>query len=71
MAKLQEPRHPVRRRSPARFVVLALGKLGGVELNYSSDIDLVFLSDGDGKTDGPPRSATGVLRPVGRDTSSC
>lgn len=29
----------------ARFVVLALGKLGGVELNYSSDIDLVFLYD--------------------------
>ncbi|MBI3836334.1 MAG: bifunctional [glutamate--ammonia ligase]-adenylyl-L-tyrosine phosphorylase/[glutamate--ammonia-ligase] adenylyltransferase [Planctomycetia bacterium] len=30
---------------PGRFVVLALGKLGGVELNYSSDIDLVFLYD--------------------------
>ncbi|MCG8451198.1 MAG: hypothetical protein MI725_16645 [Pirellulales bacterium] len=28
---------------PPRFVVLALGKLGGLELNYSSDIDLVFL----------------------------
>lgn len=27
------------------FVVLAFGKLGGEELNYSSDIDLVFLSD--------------------------
>ncbi len=38
---------------PGRFVVLALGKLGGVELNYSSDIDLMFLYDGDGKTDGP------------------
>ncbi len=25
------------------FVVLALGKLGGQELNYSSDIDLVFI----------------------------
>ncbi len=31
---------------PARFAVLALGKLGGIELNYSSDIDLVFLYDG-------------------------
>jgi [glutamine synthetase] adenylyltransferase / [glutamine synthetase]-adenylyl-L-tyrosine phosphorylase len=30
---------------PGRFVVLALGKLGGVELNYSSDIDLIFLYD--------------------------
>ncbi len=27
------------------FAVLAFGKLGGEELNYSSDIDLVFLSD--------------------------
>jgi glutamate-ammonia-ligase adenylyltransferase len=38
---------------PARLAVLALGKLGGEELNYSSDIDLVLISDGDGKTDGP------------------
>ena len=30
---------------PGRFVVLALGKLGGAELNYSSDIDLIFLYD--------------------------
>lgn len=28
-----------------RFVVLAFGKLGGEELNYSSDIDLVFLAE--------------------------
>ncbi len=44
------PRRPDRR--PARLVALALGKLGGTELNYSSDIDLVFISDGDGTTDG-------------------
>ncbi len=30
----------------ARFAVLSLGKLGGNELNYSSDIDLLFLYDG-------------------------
>ncbi len=36
----------------ARFVVLALGKLGGVELNYSSDIDLILLYDVEGQTDG-------------------
>jgi glutamate-ammonia-ligase adenylyltransferase len=36
---------------PARFVVLGLGKLGGVELNYSSDVDLIFLYDEDGRTD--------------------
>ncbi len=43
----------------ARFVVLALGKLGGQELNYSSDIDLIFISDGNGSTDGE-RSITNV-----------
>jgi glutamate-ammonia-ligase adenylyltransferase len=32
-----------RQHTPPRFVVLALGKLGGLELNYSSDIDLLFL----------------------------
>ncbi len=37
---------------PARFVVLAMGKLGGRELNYSSDIDLILLHEGDGRTDG-------------------
>lgn len=30
---------------PSGFVVLAMGKLGGAELNYSSDIDLLFLAD--------------------------
>ena len=35
---------------PARFVVLAMGKLGGEELNYSSDIDLIFLYDQEGQT---------------------
>jgi glutamate-ammonia-ligase adenylyltransferase len=36
----------------ARFVVLGMGKLGGVELNYSSDIDLIFLYQGEGSTEG-------------------
>jgi [glutamine synthetase] adenylyltransferase / [glutamine synthetase]-adenylyl-L-tyrosine phosphorylase len=40
-------------QTPARFVVLALGKLGGEELNYSSDIDLIFLYDVEGMTRGP------------------
>ncbi len=37
----------------SQFVILAMGKLGGQELNYSSDIDLIFLYTGDGKTSGP------------------
>ena len=28
-----------------RFVVLALGKLGGEELNYSSDVDLIYVHE--------------------------
>ena len=33
--------------------VIALGKLGGRELNYSSDIDLMFVYAANGETDGP------------------
>ncbi len=40
---------------PARFVALGMGKLGGVELNYSSDIDLILLYEGSGYTDGARR----------------
>ncbi len=29
--------------APEGFVVIAMGKLGGLELNYSSDIDLLFV----------------------------
>ncbi len=36
----------------ARMTILSLGKLGGQELNYSSDIDLMFLFDRDGQTAG-------------------
>jgi [glutamine synthetase] adenylyltransferase / [glutamine synthetase]-adenylyl-L-tyrosine phosphorylase len=37
----------------AGFSVIALGKLGGRELNYSSDIDLMFVYAGNGETAGP------------------
>ena len=39
----------------ARLTVAALGKLGGEELNVSSDVDLVFLYGADGETAGPRR----------------
>ena len=38
-----------------RWAVLALGKLGGRELNYHSDLDLVFLHEENGTTSGPAR----------------
>ena len=37
---------------PQRLVVFALGKLGGGELNFSSDIDLVYAYPRPGHTDG-------------------
>ena len=40
------------RSATAEFCVLALGKLGSDELNYSSDIDLVFLYSDEGTTAG-------------------
>ena len=35
-----------------RLVVLGLGKLGGRELNFSSDIDLIYAFESNGETDG-------------------
>lgn len=32
---------------PNRFVVLGMGKLGGCELNFSSDVDVIFLYESD------------------------
>ena len=34
------------------LIIVAMGKLGGRELNFSSDIDLVLLYPADGETDG-------------------
>jgi glutamate-ammonia-ligase adenylyltransferase len=36
----------------SEFSVISLGKMGGSELNYSSDIDLLFLYSRDGETSG-------------------
>ena len=33
---------------PSQFCILGMGKLGGYELNFWSDVDLIFLYDGDG-----------------------
>ena len=38
------------RKTPASAVIVALGKLGSRELNYSSDIDILFLYSDDGET---------------------
>ncbi|MCK7595092.1 bifunctional [glutamate--ammonia ligase]-adenylyl-L-tyrosine phosphorylase/[glutamate--ammonia-ligase] adenylyltransferase [Pseudomarimonas salicorniae] len=49
-------RHGATRRrdgQPQGLQVFALGKLGGIELNFSSDIDLVFAFAEGGQSDGP------------------
>ncbi|MCC7225557.1 MAG: bifunctional [glutamate--ammonia ligase]-adenylyl-L-tyrosine phosphorylase/[glutamate--ammonia-ligase] adenylyltransferase [Burkholderiaceae bacterium] len=38
---------------PQEMIVVGMGKLGGGELNVSSDIDLVMLYGDEGETDGP------------------
>lgn len=40
---------------PSTFCIAALGKLGSKELNYSSDIDLLFIYSAEGKTTGGSR----------------
>jgi glutamate-ammonia-ligase adenylyltransferase len=42
---------------PSRFVLLGLGKLGGREMSYHSDLDLILIYEGDGRT-GPPANAS-------------
>ena len=42
---------------PQPLMILAMGKLGGGELNFSSDIDLVLLYPEEGETDGARATA--------------
>ncbi len=37
---------------PAGFAIIAMGKLGGRELNFSSDVDLMYVYTADGETEG-------------------
>lgn len=89
-ASLEEAISQTRRRHgcpPARapecgtgFAIIAYGKLGGLELGYGSDLDLVFLYEGDdlAETDGKKplsvaeyygRIAQKVLHLLGTNTS--
>ena len=48
--------------SPQRMVVVGMGKLGGFELNVSSDIDLIYLYPEEGETAADDPSAS--IRPL-------
>jgi glutamate-ammonia-ligase adenylyltransferase len=45
--------------TPTGLAVVAMGKLGGEELNYSSDIDLMFVYGAEGETAGGPDGRLG------------
>ncbi|TLY55970.1 MAG: bifunctional [glutamate--ammonia ligase]-adenylyl-L-tyrosine phosphorylase/[glutamate--ammonia-ligase] adenylyltransferase [Gammaproteobacteria bacterium] len=51
VARYGEPRSAAGEVQP--LVVIGMGKLGGGELNFSSDVDLVLLFPEHGETDGP------------------
>ncbi|WP_153101280.1 bifunctional [glutamate--ammonia ligase]-adenylyl-L-tyrosine phosphorylase/[glutamate--ammonia-ligase] adenylyltransferase [Paraburkholderia hayleyella] len=53
-----EPRNPQGER--LALGVVGMGKLGGRELNVSSDIDLIFVYEDDGETTGGQRAALSV-----------
>ncbi len=52
------------RWQPTAFAVLGLGKLGGQELNYSSDVDLMFVYDDEGEVFKEPPAGKETPRPV-------
>lgn len=61
---------------PVGFAVLGLGKLGGRELNFSSDVDVMYLYETDHVDDASPgarefftRLASAVTRAVGEPTA--
>lgn len=59
-----DARHGVPRIADGRraaFWIVGMGKLGGRELNVSSDIDLVYVYDEDGETDGVGPEAKGSI----------
>jgi glutamate-ammonia-ligase adenylyltransferase len=45
VARYGEPVNADDSSGTAEFVIIAYGKLGGIELNYGSDLDLVFVHD--------------------------
>ncbi len=55
----------------AGFAVIGLGKLGGAELNYASDVDVLFVhaGSGSGRQEAVEREAARLLRLLSEPTS--
>ncbi|MCR3719675.1 MULTISPECIES: bifunctional [glutamine synthetase] adenylyltransferase/[glutamine synthetase]-adenylyl-L-tyrosine phosphorylase [Prauserella salsuginis group] len=63
-AGLTVAEHETRGAGDATLAVIAMGKCGGRELNYVSDVDVVFVGDGDLQVG--TRLATAMMRVVGK-----
>jgi [glutamine synthetase] adenylyltransferase / [glutamine synthetase]-adenylyl-L-tyrosine phosphorylase len=50
---------------PFRLAVVGMGKCGGRELNYVSDVDVIFVAEPGEAADAAPRSAAGAASPTG------
>ena len=61
-----QPADPAEPENGSGYVVLAMGKMGAHELNYSSDIDLIVLLRSERAALAPGRRAGAVLRPPHR-----
>ena len=53
--------------APVEFAVIGMGKVGAGELNYSSDIDLMFVTSEPGRTV-PPEGSSGRLAALDAET---
>ena len=47
----------------AGFAIVGMGKLGGMELNYHSDLDIIFIHEGNGETKPAPGCDPERFRP--------
>jgi glutamate-ammonia-ligase adenylyltransferase len=52
--------------SHSRFAVIAMGKCGGTELNYVSDVDVIFVAAEDEDLPGATAIATGLMEICGQ-----
>ena len=58
-----EPADPRQPEAGSGYIVLAMGKMGAFELNYSSDIDLMVFFDPEAAVAGAGSRTGAILRP--------
>jgi len=63
--------HACRSVAPQGLAVIGLGKLGGAELNYASDVDVLFVTEGGGAAghDGTERASAEIIRLLSEPTA--